>query len=71
MTNKKTVDNSTRRLQTKPYIAEKRQELIWALGLQGYAWEDIGLIFSLNRSTVLRVYRKKPDDWKPKWVKLS
>ena len=64
------VDKDKRRLQKKPYIGEKRQELVWALGLQGYSWEDIGLIFGLHRSSVLRIYAKKPSDWKSKWVKI-
>ena len=42
---------------------------MWALTLQDYSLADIGEIFTLNRSTVLRIKRQMPKDWQPKWVK--
>lgn len=53
----------------KEHIKEKRNELIWALSLQEYSQSEIGSIFNLNRSTILRIIEKKPKDWQPKWIK--
>lgn len=53
----------------KQHIKEKRDELIWALSLQEYTLTEIGSIFGLNRSTILRIINKKPKDWQPKWIK--
>lgn len=53
----------------KQHIKEKRDELIWALSLQDYSHSEIGSIFGLNRSTVLRIIEAKPKDWTPKWIK--
>lgn len=51
------------------HIRDKRDELIWALSLQHYTFAEIGEIFKLNSSTILRVVKAKPKDWKPKWIK--
>lgn len=53
------------------YIKEKRNELIWALALQGYTGAQIGRIFNRDRSTVLRIIGMKPVRWTPKWVKVE
>ena len=49
----------------------KRNELIWALGDkdQGYTYQEIGEIFNINKSTVLRILKSKPKEWEVKWVK--
>ena len=51
------------------YIQDKRNELIWALNIQDYTDSQVGRIFKLNRSTVSRIIRSKPKDWKVKWFK--
>lgn len=51
------------------HIKQKRDELIWALDLQGYTFVQIGRIFNRNSSTILRVVEAKPKGWKVKWVK--
>jgi len=53
------------------YIREKRIELIWALSLQDYTHAQIARIFNVDRSTIMRIIRKKPSRWKSKWVKYS
>jgi len=53
----------------EPHLREKRDELIWALDLQGYTLAQIGRIFNRNRATILDVIKKKPKDWVPKWIK--
>ncbi len=53
------------------HLREKRNELMWALAFQDYQFVSIALIFNMNRSSVLRVIRKMPRDWKPKWVKAQ
>ena len=53
----------------KKHIKDKRDELIWALSLQDYTLSEIGTIFGINRSTVLRILENKPKDWQPKWIK--
>lgn len=55
----------------KKHIQDKRDELIWALSLQEYTYAEIGTIFKLNRSTILRIINSKPKDWQVKWVKKS
>lgn len=56
----------------KEFLREKRDELIWALSLQEYNYEEIGQMFNgLNRSTVMRIIERKPRGWKPKWVKVD
>lgn len=52
------------------HIKDKRDEIIWALSLQDYTPAQIGRMFNINRSTVLRILDAKPKDWKPKWVKV-
>jgi IS30 family transposase len=52
------------------HITEKRKELIWALSLQDYSFAQIGRIFNIHRSTVLRIVEKMPKNYKPKWVKI-
>lgn len=61
-----TVDNFLEK-----YLRDKRTELIWALSMQQYTHSQIGRIFSINRSTALRIIRQKPRDWRVKWVKVS
>lgn len=53
----------------KAHIQEKRDELIWALNIQDYSFGEIGEVFKLNPSTIMRVVNRKPSDWKPKWTK--
>lgn len=63
----KTVDKSVER-----HLLDKRDELIWALNLQGYKGAEIGRIFnSLHRSAVNQIVRRKPKDYRPKWVKVQ
>jgi hypothetical protein len=64
------VDNGKVRVEN--HLLEKRDELIWALSLQGYTSSQIGRIFNIRyRSTVTRIIKKKPSRWTPKWVKRS
>jgi len=51
------------------HIKTKRDELIWALSLQEYNDAQIGRIFNLDRSTIHRIIRRMPSDYKPKWIK--
>ena len=61
----------------KPYVLnvvhllEKRNELVWALSLQGYTQAQIARMFNCNRSTMKRVIDQCPKDWKPKWQKVQ
>lgn len=57
--------------KAKLHLIEKYQELVWALGIQGYNNNDIGVIFNRNRSVIKRVRDKMPRGWKPKWVKAT
>lgn len=54
----------------KKYLKEKREELIFAISNQDYNNEDVGNIFNLNRATILRILKKKPKNYKPKWKKI-
>ncbi len=58
-------------LPEKKYLVEKRDELIFALSYQGYKDVDIAFIFNVNRSSIMRILKKMPADWTPKWVKVS
>jgi len=55
----------------KQPLKEKRHELIWALNLQGYTDAQIAQIFmECNRVTIMRINKKRPKDYKVKWVKI-
>jgi hypothetical protein len=60
----------TYNIGVKKHIQDKRDELIWALSLQEYTHSEIGTIFKLNRSTILRIIEAKPKDYQPKWKKI-
>ncbi len=66
MGNTQTGDNAVEK-----HLIAKRNELMWALSLQDYSLASIGRIFKMDRSSVLRIVRLKPRDWKPKWVKTQ
>ena len=54
----------------KELLDQKRTELIWALSLQDYTHDDIKYILrDSDRSTITRTINRRPEDWKPKWVK--
>lgn len=55
----------------KQHLFDKYQELVWALHLQGYNNEEIGVVFNRSRSVIQRVVKQMPKDWKPKWVKVT
>lgn len=63
------VDNNGKMAK---YLRDKRDELIWALSLQDYTYPQIAKIFNIEHiSTVLRIVKRRPARWKPKWVKAS
>ena len=64
MKGRKSVDN-----HIEAHVMDKRNELVWALKLQNYTFAEIGRIFNMHRSTVLRICKERPKDWKPKWKK--
>lgn len=49
---------------------EKRNELIWAISLQGYTYTEIGSIFNVDKSTVMRIINAMPAGWETKWKKI-
>lgn len=53
------------------HLKEKRNELIFALSepQQGYRNIDLSKMFNIDRSTILRILRTKPKNYKSKWVK--
>ncbi len=51
------------------HIRDKKYELIWALDDQDYSLPQIAVMFNIHRSSVMRIIKKKPKGWKPKWVK--
>ena len=53
----------------EPFLAEKREEFCWALDIQGYNYAQIGRLFKINRSSVMRIIDARPKEYKPKWVK--
>lgn len=53
----------------KVYIKDKRDEIIWALSRQGYTNSQVGEIFNVDRSTILRIVERCPKEWKTKWIK--
>ena len=55
----------------KRHLASKRNELVWALSMQDYTQADIGNIFNLNRSTILRIIEEKPARWTSPWWKID
>jgi len=53
----------------REFIKEKRTELIWALGDQGYSQAHLAEMFNTSRVDIMRVMKRKPKEWNPKWVK--
>ena len=53
------------------HLMDKRNELIWALAGQDYTQAQIGRIFNLDRSTILRIIEKKPVRWVTSWQKIK
>lgn len=64
MTNSQSGDNFVEK-----HLIDKRNELIYAISLQNYTDAQIGRMFNLNRSTIMRIIKGKPTGWKPKWIK--
>jgi len=60
-------------VRLEPYLAEKREEMIWALSdpeTQGYSMAQIARIFNdMPKSTIQSIIERKPADYKTKWVK--
>lgn len=56
----------------RQHLLDKRDEILFALSLQeDYSLADICIILNLkHRSTVLRILRRRPKDYKAKWVKV-
>lgn len=54
-------------------LRQKRLELIFALSApeQGYTPSQVGRIFGMHRSSILRILKDRPRDYKPKWVKAQ
>ena len=50
-------------------VADKQEELVWALDHQGWSHIEIGEMFGLPRMRVWRMVQRRPVDWHPKWVK--
>lgn len=57
--------------ENKKHLIQKYHELVWALSLQDYNNQEIGDIMNRSRSVILRVVKKKPEGWTPKWVKVQ
>lgn len=54
----------------EPYLQEKRAELMWALGQQGYTNAQLAKIFGFkSRSHVGEIMKKMPVGWKSPWRK--
>ena len=53
------------------HLIDKYKELAWALSMQGYNNEEVGVILNRSRSVILRIIAEKPKDWTPKWVKVK
>ena len=59
-------------IKLEPYLAEKREEVMWAMAdteTQGYTISQIARIFSIPKSTAHDIIRRKPEGWKPRWIK--
>lgn len=52
------------------YLQEKRDEIIWALDHQGYNHVQISKMFNMHKVNVGRIMKKKPLDYRVKWVKV-
>jgi len=56
----------------KQYIKEKQEELVRAIGQQGYSLNDIVFMFSgMNKSKAHRIIRKTPEGWLSPWSKVK
>jgi len=52
------------------HVRLKRDELVWALGLQDYNMRQIADVFNIPKATIQVIINRRPAGWKPKWVKM-
>ena len=52
-------------------LTNKRNELIWALSEQEYSYSQMGVIFNVNKTTIMRAIQQKPSWWITPWVKRN
>jgi len=55
----------------KPYLSEKRAELIWALAKQQYSEAEIGSIFNISKQRVNVINQQMPKGWSSPWIKIK
>ncbi|MCR4286169.1 MAG: hypothetical protein NUW00_04715 [Candidatus Kaiserbacteria bacterium] len=53
------------------YLLEKRVEIIWAMSLQDYSLSQIASIFSLSKTAIFKIIKKRPSDWVSPWRKMK
>lgn len=65
-------DNMARPQKTEKHLIDKYHEIVWALSVQDdYSDSAIGKIMNRHRSVIGRVIKKRPKDYKPKWIKAT
>lgn len=55
----------------KKHIKDKQTELIRALGVQDYSYQEIASIFGVSKSYVFKVISNTSKAWVSPWVKRS
>jgi predicted DNA-binding protein YlxM (UPF0122 family) len=53
----------------KQHIKHKQTELIRALGMQDYSYQEIADIFGVSKSYVFKIISTTSKDWISPWVK--
>lgn len=61
-----------KKIQTiEPYLAHKRDEIIWSLIRQGYTPAQISRMFSMPTSTSHKIAARLPENWESPWKKVK
>lgn len=60
------------KIQTiEPYLATKRNEIVWSLIKQGYTPAQVSRMFSMPTSTAHKIAKQLPANWESPWKKVT
>lgn len=52
------------------HLRDTRKEIIFSLDDMGYSLGQLSSVFSLNRSTIMRIVKTKSKKWKKEWYRV-
>ena len=57
--------------EIEPYLALKRNEIVWSLIKQGYTPAQVSRMFSMPTSTSHKIASQIPPNWESPWKKVK